>query len=118
MVWFYNDVLLDGIVIYGGYFIMMVVNVKFVVCIFDYLFKDVVVLLLCVGVMVWSFMFYFSMNVKGVVFGVVGLGGLGYMVVKFGKVFGMYVMVFSMFFWKEKEVCEFLGVDDFVVSKD
>lgn len=61
---------------------------------------------------------YFGLNVKDVKFGVVGLGGLGYMVVKFVKVFGMYVIVFSIFLNKEKEVCNILGVDDFVVSKN
>lgn len=118
MVWSYNDVLPDGTVTHGGYSTTMVANAKFVVRIPDHLPKDAAAPLLCAGVTVWSPMLYFSMNAKGAVFGVVGLGGLGHMAVKFGKAFGMHVTVFSTSPRKEKEARELLGADDFVVSKD
>jgi cinnamyl-alcohol dehydrogenase len=44
-------------------------------------------------------------------FKVMGLGGLGPMVVKFGKAFGMTVTVFSTSPTKEKEAHEVLGAD-------
>lgn len=48
--------------------------------------------------------------------GVVGLGGLGHVAVKFGKAFGLHVTVISTSPSKEKEARERLGVDDFPVS--
>ena len=46
------------------------------------------------------------MNRPGKSLGVIGLGGLGHMAVKFGKAFGLKVTVFST------------SVDNFVVSSD
>jgi cinnamyl-alcohol dehydrogenase len=56
------------------------------------------------------------MDVAGKRFGVVGLGGLGQMAIKFGKAFGMTVTVFSTSPSKEKEALEVLGADQFIVS--
>jgi len=61
---------------------------------------------------------HFQMDVPGKHFGVVGLGGLGHMAVKFGKAFGMTVTVFSTSPAKEKEARAVLGADHFIVSKD
>ena len=118
MVWTYNDVLPDGTATQGGYSTIMVANEKFVVHIPENLPKDAAAPLLCAGITIWSPMLYFGMNVKGAKFGVVGLGGLGHMAVKFGKAFGMHVTVFSTSPSKEKEARELLGADDFVVSRD
>ncbi len=74
--------------------------------------------LLCAGITVYSPMKHFQMDVAGKHFGVVGLGGLGHMAVKFGKAFGMTVTVFSTSPSKEKEARELLGADQFIVSKD
>jgi len=74
--------------------------------------------LLCAGITVYSPMKHFQMDVAGKHFGVVGLGGLGHMAVKFGKAFGMTVTVFSTSPAKEKEAREVLGADHFIVSKD
>jgi cinnamyl-alcohol dehydrogenase len=74
--------------------------------------------LLCAGITVYSPMKHFQMDVPGKHFGVVGLGGLGHMAVKFGKAFGMTVTVFSTSPAKEKEAREVLGADHFIVSKD
>lgn len=50
--------------------------------------------------------------------GVVGLGGLGHVAVKFGKAFGHHVTVISTSPSKEKEAKERLGADDFLISTD
>jgi len=51
--------------------------------------------LLCAGITVYSPMMRHNMNQPGKSLGVVGLGGLGHMAVKFGKAFGLRVTVFS-----------------------
>uniref|UniRef100_M8B2M9 cinnamyl-alcohol dehydrogenase n=1 Tax=Aegilops tauschii TaxID=37682 RepID=M8B2M9_AEGTA len=50
--------------------------------------------------------------------GVVGLGGLGHVAVKFGKAFGLKVTVISTSPAKEREARESLKADDFVLSTD
>ncbi|CAI0435532.1 unnamed protein product, partial [Linum tenue] len=50
--------------------------------------------------------------------GVVGLGGLGHVAVKFGKAFGHHVTVISTSPSKEKEARERLGADGFIVSSN
>lgn len=50
--------------------------------------------------------------------GIVGLGGLGHMAVKFGKAFGHHVTVISTSPSKEAEAKQRLGADDFIVSTD
>jgi NADPH:quinone reductase-like Zn-dependent oxidoreductase len=50
--------------------------------------------------------------------GVVGLGGLGHMAVKFAKAFGVKVTVVSTSPNKKKEALEHLGADSFVVSRE
>ena len=42
--------------------------------------------LMCAGITVWSPMQYYGLNKPGMKLGVVGLGGLGHMAVRFGKV--------------------------------
>jgi len=74
--------------------------------------------LLCAGITVYSPMQYFQMTEPGRSLGVVGLGGLGHMAVKFGKAFGLKVTVISTSPKKEKEAREDLGADHFLVSKD
>lgn len=96
----------------------MVLDCRYVVMILDFLVFDVVVFFFCVGVIVYSFMICYGMNSVGKKFGVIGFGGVGYMVVKFGKVFGFKVIVFSILFLKKEEVLGVFGVDVFVVSKD
>ena len=61
---------------------------------------------------------YFGMTEKGKHLGVVGLGGLGHMAVKFAKAFGLEVTVISTSPKKEKEAKEILGADHFILSTD
>lgn len=50
--------------------------------------------------------------------GVVGLGGLGHVAVKFAKAMGSKVTVISTSPSKRKEAMEKLGADEFLVSHD
>ncbi|KAJ6841049.1 putative cinnamyl alcohol dehydrogenase 6 [Iris pallida] len=56
------------------------------------------------------------MEVPGKKLGVVGLGGLGHIAVKFGKAFGLHVTVISTSPSKEREAREVLGADNFLLS--
>lgn len=59
-----------------------------------------------------------KMNQPGKSLGVIGLGGLGHMAVKFGKAFGLKVTVFSTSESKREEALKRLGADGFVNSSD
>lgn len=78
---------------------------------------DAVAPLLCAGITVFT-----PMKDNNLVesspkkIGVVGLGGLGHVAVKFGKAFGHHVTVISTSPSKEKEAKERLGADNFILS--
>lgn len=59
-----------------------------------------------------------KMNEPGKSLGVIGLGGLGHLAVKFGKAFGLSVTVFSTSLSKKDEALNKLGADGFVISSD
>ena len=59
-----------------------------------------------------------NMNQHGKSLGVIGLGGLGHMAVKFGKAFGLKVTVFSTSESKREEAISLLGAVNFVISSD
>ncbi|KAJ1698060.1 hypothetical protein LUZ63_006572 [Rhynchospora breviuscula] len=108
----------DGTVTYGGYSDMIVVNQDFVISMPENLPLDKAAPLLCAGITVYAPMKYHGLNVPGKHLGVVGLGGLGHVAVKFGKAFGMKVTVISSSPSKEKEAIERLGADAFLVSSN
>nr|POE86250.1 putative cinnamyl alcohol dehydrogenase 1 [Quercus suber] len=74
--------------------------------------------LLCAGITVYSPMVHHKMNQPGKSLGVIGLGGLGHMAVKFGKAFGLNVTIFSTSISKKEEALTLLGANRFVVSSD
>lgn len=75
--------------------------------------------LLCAGVTVFCPLKDHDLHkTPGKKIGVVGLGGLGHVAVKFGKAFGHHVTVISTSPSKEKEAKEHLGADHFLVSTD
>ncbi|KAH9718811.1 putative cinnamyl alcohol dehydrogenase 1 [Citrus sinensis] len=74
--------------------------------------------LLCAGITVYTPMMRHKMNQPGKSLGVIGLGGLGHMAVKFGKAFGLNVTVLSTSTSKKEEALSLLGADKFVVSSD
>ncbi|KAI5071495.1 hypothetical protein GOP47_0013746 [Adiantum capillus-veneris] len=114
----YNAVDIDETITYGGYSSHMVANVKFVVRMPDGLPSDAAAPLLVAGITAYSPMRHFGMVENGKHLGVVGLGGVGHMAVKFGKAFGLKVTVISSSPGKEKEAKELLGADEFLVSSD
>jgi len=63
-------------------------------------------------------MIHHKMNQPGKSLGVVGLGGLGHMAVKFGKAFGLNVTVFSTSISKKDDALNMLKADKFVLSSD
>ncbi|CAM6066403.1 unnamed protein product [Sphagnum tenellum] len=84
----------------------------------DTLASDVAAPPFCAGVTVYSPMMRHHMNQAGKSLGVIGLGGLGHMAVKFGKAFGLHVTVLSTSLAKDGEALCILGADAFIVSKD
>lgn len=114
----YNSIDTDGTNSNGGYSNIIVVNERFVVRFAENTPLDKVAPLLCAGITVYSPMKSFGLNVPGKNLGVVGLGGLGHVAVKFGKAFGMKVTVISSSPSKAKEAIEHLGADSFLVSSN
>ncbi|XP_062226707.1 cinnamyl alcohol dehydrogenase 7-like [Phragmites australis] len=114
----YNSRDRDGTVTCGGYSDMVVVNENFVIRFPDSMPLDKGAPLLCAGITVYTPMKYHGLNEPGKHIGVLGLGGLGHVAVKFAKAFGMRVTVISTSPDKKEEAMERLGADAFVVSSD
>ncbi|KAK1322703.1 putative mannitol dehydrogenase [Acorus calamus] len=112
----YNGADVDGTRTQGGYSDTIVANQRYVVRIPDNLPLDAGAPLLCAGITVYSPLKYFGLAEPGKSIGVVGLGGLGHVAVKFAKAFGAKVTVISTSPGKEKEAIEQLGADAFLVS--
>lgn len=78
---------------------------------------DAVAPMLCAGITVYSPMKDTKMlESPGKKLGIIGLGGLGHVAVKFAKAFGLHVTIISTSPSKEKEAKERLGADQFIVS--
>ncbi|XVF61488.1 hypothetical protein PTKIN_Ptkin08bG0133600 [Pterospermum kingtungense] len=108
----------DGTITYGGYSNTMVADEHFIVRIPDNLPLDAAAPLLCAGITVYSPLRYYGLDKPGLHVGVVGLGGLGHVAVKFAKAMGAKVTVISTSPNKKKEALEDLGADSFLVSRD
>lgn len=75
--------------------------------------------LLCAGITVFSPLKEHDLvATAGKRIGVVGLGGLGHIAVKFGKAFGHHVTVISTSPSKEPEAKQRLGADHFILSSN
>src|SRR5918997_1988876 len=72
--------------------------------------------LLCAGITTYSPLRHWGVT-KGKKVGVVGLGGLGHMAVKFAHALGAHVVVFTTSPNKKEDALR-LGADDVVVSRD
>lgn len=114
----YNSTYYDGTRNYGGYSDVIVVNEHFVYQIPDNLPLDAAAPLLCAGITTYSPLRHYGLDKPGLSIGVVGLGGLGHMAVKFAKAFGAKVTVISRSPSKKKEAIEGLGADLFLISSD
>ncbi|PRQ57194.1 putative mannitol dehydrogenase [Rosa chinensis] len=108
----------DGTTTYGGYSDIMVADEHFVLRIPDNLPLDCAAPLLCAGITTYSPLRYFGLDKPGMHVGVVGLGGLGHVAVKFAKAMGVKVTVISTSPNKEEEAVKHLGADSFLVSRD
>ncbi|KAF2290525.1 hypothetical protein GH714_014263 [Hevea brasiliensis] len=108
----------DGTITYGGYSDIMVADEHFIVRIPDALPLDATAPLLCAGITVYSPLKYYGLDKPGMHVGVVGLGGLGHMAVKFAKGMGVKVTVISTSPSKKQEALGHLGADSFLVSRD
>ena len=101
---------------YGGYSNVTVVNEDFVLKVSDKLNLAAVAPLLCAGITTYSPLRHWKVG-KGHKLGVLGLGGLGHMAVKFGVAFGAEVTVLSTSASKKDDAFK-LGAHKFIVTKD
>jgi uncharacterized zinc-type alcohol dehydrogenase-like protein len=103
-------------VTYGGYSESIVVDERFVLNVPANLDLAGVAPLLCAGITTYSPMRRWG-DIRGKKVGVVGLGGLGHMGVKFAKAFGAHVVVFTTSPNKKDDALR-LGADEVIVSTD
>ncbi len=101
---------------YGGYSDSIVVDERFVLRVPANLNLAGAAPLLCAGITTYSPLRHWGVT-QGKKVGVVGLGGLGHMGVKFAHAFGAHVVVFTTSPGK-KEAALRLGADEVVVSRD
>nr|CAB3457006.1 unnamed protein product [Digitaria exilis] len=113
-----NGVVHGGAATKGGFSDVIVVDEHYVLRVPEGLQLERTAPLLCAGVTVYSPMMRHGLNEPGKHLGVVGLGGLGHVAVKFGKAFGMKVTVISTSPSKRDEAIDHLGADEFLVSRD
>nr|GLL30017.1 probable cinnamyl alcohol dehydrogenase 6 [Ipomoea trifida] len=113
----YNGIFWDGSITYGGYSNILVADHRYVVRIPENLAMDKAAPLLCAGITVYCPMKDNKLfESKGKRVGIIGLGGLGHVAVKFAKALGHHVSVISTSPSKEKEAKDHLGADDFIIS--
>ena len=103
-----------GGVTYGGYSESIVVDERFVLRVPENLDLAGVAPLLCAGITTYSPLKHWNVG-PGKKVGVVGLGGLGHMGVKFAHAFGAHVVVFTTSPNKREDALR-LGADEVVVS--
>ena len=105
-----------GGVTYGGYSESITVDQAFVLRVTDTKNLAGVAPLLCAGITTYSPLRHWKVG-KGQKVGVVGLGGLGHMGVKFAHAFGAHVVLFTTS-PKKTEDAKRLGAHEVVISKN
>lgn len=105
-----------GGVTYGGYSESIVVDEHFVLRVPSNLNPAGTAPLLCAGITTYSPMRRWGVT-KGKKVGVVGLGGLGHMGVKFARALGAHVVVFTTSPNKKEDALR-LGADEVVISRN
>lgn len=114
--WTYNAYSRDGKTLnQGGYSKQIVVNEDFVLKVSNKLDKKRVAPLLCAGITTYSPLKHWKVG-KDTKVGILGLGGLGHMGVKFAVAMGAEVTVLSTSSNKEKDA-ENLGAHHFINTK-
>jgi uncharacterized zinc-type alcohol dehydrogenase-like protein len=106
----------SGGVTYGGYSTSMVVNQDFVLRLKNDVDLAATAPLLCAGVTTYSPLRYHNIG-KDHKVGVVGLGGLGHMGVKFANAFGAHVVLFTTSPGKSEDAKRF-GAHEVVLSRN
>jgi len=101
---------------YGGYSTSIVVDEKYTLRVSDKLPLSGVAPLLCAGITTWSPLRHIGVG-KGHKVGVLGLGGLGHMAVKFAVAFGAEVTMLSTSPSKKADA-EKLGAHHFALTTD
>ncbi len=105
-----------GGVTYGGYSDSVVVDQHFVLCVPSNLNLAGAAPLLCAGITTYSPMRHWGVT-KGKKVGVVGLGGLGHMGVKFAHALGAHTIVFTTSPGKKEDALR-LGADEVILSRN
>jgi uncharacterized zinc-type alcohol dehydrogenase-like protein len=105
-----------GPVTYGGYSDSIVVDERFVLRVPSNLDLAGAAPLLCAGITTYSPLRHWGVT-KGKKVGVVGLGGLGHMGVKFSHALGAHTVVFTTSPGKTEDALR-LGADEVVVSRN
>jgi uncharacterized zinc-type alcohol dehydrogenase-like protein len=101
---------------YGGYSESIVVDENYVLRVPDNLDPAATAPLLCAGITTYSPLKHWQIG-PGKKVGVVGIGGLGHMAIKFAKAMGAHVVVFTTSASKTEDAIR-LGADEVVLSKD
>jgi uncharacterized zinc-type alcohol dehydrogenase-like protein len=105
-----------GGVTYGGYSDSIVVDEHFVLHVPANLNLAGVAPLLCAGITTYSPIHRWG-DIKGKKVGIVGLGGLGHMGVKFARAFGAHVVVFTTSPGKKEDALR-LGAGEVIISRN
>ena len=106
----------SGGVTYGGYSEAIVVDEAFTLKLADNVDLAATAPLLCAGITTYSPLRHWKVG-KGQKVGIVGLGGLGHMGVKFAHAFGAHVVLFTTSPGKTADALR-LGADEVVLSKN
>ncbi len=110
-----EDKFLGGVT-YGGYSDSIVVDENYVLRVPNGLDPAGTAPLLCAGITTYSPLRHWNVG-KGQKVGIVGLGGLGHMGLKFAKAFGAHVALFTTSPRKTADAVR-LGADEVIVSSD
>src|SRR3984885_5927016 len=110
-----EDKILGGVT-YGGYSDSIVVDEKYVLRVPNGLNPAGAAPLLCAGITTYSPLRHWNVK-KGQKVGIVGLGGLGHMGLKFAKAFGAHAVLFTTSPNKTADAVR-LGADEVVISKN
>ena len=109
-----EDKILGGVT-YGGYSDSIVVDEAYVLRVSNKLDPAGTAPLLCAGITTYSPLRHWNVG-RGQKVGIVGLGGLGHMGVKFAHAFGAHVVLFTTSPSKTADAMR-LGADEVVISK-
>ena len=110
-----EDKILGGVT-YGGYSDSVVVDESFVLRVSPMVNLAATAPLLCAGITTYSPMRHWNVQ-KGQKVGIVGLGGLGHMGLKFAHAFGAHTVLFTTSPNKSADAKR-MGADEIVISKN